>query len=492
MRGIQKRFGATVALDGVNLRARQGEVHALIGENGAGKSTLMKVLSGALQADAGDMLLQGARYAPAGPAAAREAGVAMIYQELTLAPHLTVAENVLLGIELQRFGFVRTNEARAKVTAALEVLQHPEISPEQSVGRLSISAQQLVEVARALVSDARVIILDEPTSSLTQKDAARLFDVIRRLKARDVAIIYISHFLEEVEEISDDYTVLRDGKSVGGGRMDDTNLDDIIELMVGRSVEEMFPRIEHEIGEPLLDLDTLAGERAPERASLTLRRGEILGIAGLVGAGRTEMMRSIFGLDAVTSGQVMLTGVGEITGQSPHRAIRNGLGYVSENRKDEGLFLNLPVADNVTLSDYRPLARGGWISERRQFAAVRGWIDALSIKARGPEQEVGGLSGGNQQKVALARLLHQDADVFLLDEPTRGIDVGSKVQIYELMGELAKRGKAVLFVSSYLPELLGVADRIAVMNRGVLSEARPADELNEEAIMRIATIGEDD
>lgn len=491
MRGISKRFGATVALEDVDLEARRGEVHALVGENGAGKSTLMKVLSGAIRADRGSMTLGSDDYAPDGPAAARRRGVAMIYQELTVAPHLTVAENILLGMERRRLGFIRRGETRRQVRKVLDVLQHAEISPDEPVRRLSISARQLVEVGRALVADARVIIFDEPTSSLTIKDTERLFGVIRRLRDRDVSILYISHFLEEVREVSDCYTVLRDGRTVGGGAMGEASLDRMIELMVGRSVEEMFPRIPHERGEAILDLHELRGRRLPARADLTLHRGEILGIAGLVGAGRTEMLRAVFGLDPVLAGRVRLAVHGEITGIGPHGAIRRGLGFLSENRKDEGLFQNLSLADNVTLSDYRPLARRGWISARRQAGAVRNWIDRLGIRTRGPGQRVVGLSGGNQQKAALARLLHQDADVFLLDEPTRGIDVGSKVQIYELMGRLAARGKAILFVSSYLPELLGVADRIAVMNRGVLGEARPVEALDEEAILRLATIGDE-
>jgi ribose transport system ATP-binding protein len=489
MRAIRKRFGATLALDGVDLESAPGEVHALIGENGAGKSTLMKVLSGALRPDSGSMMLAGSPYAPTGPAAARRRGVAMIYQELTLAPHLSVAENMLLGVEEHRFGILRRRRMRRRVEEALRVLEHPEISPEEPAGRLGISAQQLVEVGRALVAEAKVIILDEPTSSLTQRDTERLFGVLRRLKGLGVGIIYISHFLEEVREISDRFMVLRDGRTVLGGRMDEVPLERIIESMVGRSVEEMFPRIPHSPGEPILELQALAGRRAPRRADLVLRRGEIFGIAGLVGAGRTEMLRAIFGLDPVVAGKVKLAAAGDITGIAPARALRLGLGFLSEDRKDEGLLLNLSIADNLTLGDYRPVSRWGWISRRRQEAAARRWIDALAIKSRGPRQPAGALSGGNQQKVAVARLLHQDAEVLLLDEPTRGIDVGSKVQIYELMGRMAARGKAILFVSSYLPELLGVADRIAVMSRGVLSEARPREELDEEAILRLATLG---
>jgi ribose transport system ATP-binding protein len=491
MTGIHKRFGATVALEGVELRTRAGEVHAVIGENGAGKSTLMKVLAGAIRPDGGAMQLEGSPYAPHGPAAARRAGVAMIYQELTLAPHLGVTENILLGIEEHRFGLVSRRAARARAAEALRVLEHAEIPLEVPVRRLGISAQQLVEVARALVAEARVIILDEPTSSLTLKDATRLFAVVRRLAERGVCILYISHFLDEVRALADRYTVLRDGRTVATGNMADTPLGKIIELMVGRSVSEMFPRVPHSPGPPILDLGALAGMRLPRRANLTLRRGEILGIAGLVGAGRTEMLRAVFGLDPVRSGTVTLAAMGDVTGQSPRQAIRRGLGFLSENRKEEGLLLNLSVADNVSLPDYRPLGRCGWISGAAERRRVNGWIETLKVKTRGPDAPAGSLSGGNQQKVALARLLHQEADVLLLDEPTRGIDVGSKVQIYELMGRLAARGTAILFVSSYLPELLGVADRIAVMNRGKLSAARPVSELNEETVMRLATIGEE-
>jgi ribose transport system ATP-binding protein len=490
MRGIQKRFGATVALDGVELEIAPGEVHALIGENGAGKSTLMKVLSGAVAADAGEMRLDGAPYTPDGPLAARRAGVAMIYQELTLAPHLSVAENIFLGIEEQRRGWLRRRAMRGRVEEVLAILDHAEISPDAPVRRLGISARQLVEVGRALVANARLIIFDEPTSSLTRGDTERLFAVIGRLRARGVSVIYISHFLEEAREVSDRFTVLRDGRTAGGGVFAATSLDRVIEMMVGRPVESMFPRVPHSAGEPILDLDGLAGRRLPKRAGLTLRRGEILGIAGLVGAGRTELLRAIFGLDSVRRGTVKLAALGDVTGWRPARKARAGLGFLSEDRKQEGLLLNLSIADNVALGDYRQLSRWGWISGTRQRRAVDGRIRELSIKARGASQAALGLSGGNQQKVALARLLHQDADILLLDEPTRGIDVGSKVQVYELMGRLAAAGKAILFVSSYLPELLGVADRIAVMTRGVLSEARPAAEFDEETLLRLATLGE--
>ena len=488
MRGVAKSFGASVALDGVDLDLNAGEVHALIGENGAGKSTLMKVLSGAYRADRGTMTLGGSPYSPRGPREARGRGVAMIYQELAIAPHLSVEANVMLGRERSQFGMIARREHRRLVTEALELLEHPDIRPDAVAGELGVGARQLVEVARALVSDARVIVFDEPTSSLSEKDAQRLFEVIARLRAKGIAIVYISHFLEEVRRVAGRFTVLRDGRTVGTGAMSDVDLRAIVAMMVGRDLAEMFPRVPHEPGAAILDLSALRGATLPRDASLSLRRGEILGIAGLIGAGRTEMLRSIFGLDAVRSGSVKVDGVAAGRG-SPRARIAQGLGFVSEDRKGEGLAMDQTIEDNLTYSSLHPYSRWGWLDLRSRRAAASRWMAAMRVKSRGPGQLIGGLSGGNQQKVAIARLLHQGADVLLLDEPTRGIDVGSKSEIYRRIGELAAEGKAILMVSSYLPELLGVCDRIAVMSRGVLSEARPVSEWTEHAIMEVATGG---
>lgn len=486
MRGVAKRFGASRALDGVSIDLFPGEVHALIGENGAGKSTLMKVLSGAYRPDLGSMTLAGEPFEPRGPRDALSRGVAMIYQELAIAPHLSVEANVMLGQERTRLGLIRKQEHRQAVREALGLLDHLDIRPDALAGSLSVGAQQLVEVARALVSDARVIVFDEPTSSLTERDAERLFGVIDRLRARGLAIVYISHFLEEVKRVARRYTVLRDGRAVAGGLMEETELRTIIAAMVGRDLSEMFPRVPHRPGEPVLDLHGLSGRRLPRRADLQLRRGEVLGIAGLVGAGRTELLRAVFGLDEVRKGRVSVDGIEGRPG-SPGNRIAQGLGLLSEDRKAEGLALGRSVEENLTLSALGRYSRLGWLGLRRRRAEALRWMEAMRVRCTGPDQRVGALSGGNQQKVALARLLHQQADVLLLDEPTRGIDVGSKAEIYRMIGELAAGGKAVLMVSSYLPELLGVCDRIAVMSRGVLGEARPVDQWTEHRIMEEAT-----
>lgn len=488
MTDIAKRFGSTLALRGVDLELRPGEVHALVGENGAGKSTLMKVLSGAVAPDVGQMTLDGRGYAPSGPQEARQRGVAMIYQELTLAPHLSVEANVMLGMEQSRFGFLRKAEQRRRVQDALTVLEHPEIRPESAVLGLSPGAQQLVEIARALILDVRVLVLDEPTSSLTREDAQRLFALMRRLRERGVGLVYISHFLEEVQEVADRFTVLRDGQSVGGGAVRDFAPERIIELMVGRSLTEQFPRVPHEIGAPVLEVTELEGVELPRGVCVKLHHGEILGIAGIVGAGRTELLRAIFGLDPVRRGQVSVRAVGPSpTRTTPRSRIDDGVGLLSEDRKTEGLALGQSIADNLTYSRLRPYSMLGLLDLGRRREAVNSVLSKLKVRCAGPNQSVGELSGGNQQKVALGRLLHQQADILLLDEPTRGVDIGSKAEIYRLIGDLAAQGKAILFVSSYLPELLGVCDRLAVMARGKLSAVRPVSDWTAEQVMSFAT-----
>lgn len=492
MEGISKRFGATIALEDVNLDAFRGEVHALVGENGAGKSTLVKILSGAYQPDSGSIRLDGQPYRPSGPLEGRRAGIAMIYQELSLAPHLSIEENILLGVEPTRGPLIRRSERRRAAREAMAQLGLGHLDPRVRVSTLSIAEQQLVELARAVAVGCRVLVLDEPTSTLTQEDIFRLFELIRTLRGRGYAIIYISHFLEEVAEISDRFTVLRDGRVVGSGETAGVTPADLASLMVGRPVSDLYPRTSRRPGEVVLEIRSLVGLHYPRSASLELRRGEVLGIAGLIGAGRTEMLRTIFGLEPVRSGHVR---VGAYVGPaSPVRRWAQGVGYLSEDRKQEGLALNLTLSDNITLTSLTKYGPVGLVLPGRQDEEARTWIDRLSVKCRDPRQQVQELSGGNQQKIALARLLCHDVDVLLLDEPTRGIDVGSKAEIYRLVDRLATgdsqvgtEAKSILIVSSYLPELLGVCDRVAVMCRGILRPARPASELTEHDIMVEAT-----
>ena len=488
MTGIRKSYGPTAALRSVDLILLPGEVHALVGENGAGKSTLMKVLSGAEQADAGAMELDGAAYRPTGPQDARRRGVAMIYQELAVCPDLSVEANILLGLESASFGFLRKHADRDRVRAALAELGHPEIRPEASVASLTPAARQVVEIARALLTDVRLLVLDEPTSALTRDDAQRLFELVKRLQTRGVTVVYISHFLEEIEAVADRFTVLRDGQAVGAGRVGAVKRDHIIELMVGRAVTEQYPRVPHSPGEPVLELSELAGEELPRGATLTLHRGEILGIAGIVGSGRTELLRAVYGLDAVRRGIVKVHAVENPTA-TPGERIAQGVGLLSEDRKDEGLSLEQSLTDNLSLSRLQSYSSFGFLNRPRLRAAAEAVLGRVNVRHRDAGQPAAELSGGNQQKVAFARLLHQDADVLLLDEPTKGVDVGSKAEIYRLIGELAASGKAVLMVSSYLPELLGICDRIAVMCRGLLTPAKPAAAWTPEQIIAAATGG---
>ncbi len=486
--GIQKSFGATRALRGVSLEILPGEIHAVIGENGAGKSTLMKILSGAHSADAGTMELGGRPYAPAGPHDARLKGVAMIYQELNLGLHLSAQENILLGAESTRLGWIDRKASRERARAALAQLGHEGLDLDRAAGAFSIAEQQIIEIARALLTKPKVLIMDEPTSSLTQADTEKLFATILRLRGQGVGIIYISHFLEECRRIADRYTVLKDGETVGTGAMQEASLGHLVALMTGREVKDLYPRTAHTAGKVVLEVKSAASAPRLRQASLQVRAGEIFGLGGLIGAGRTELLRTIFSLDRLEAGEVCV--IDAPAGRpTPRERWQQGIGFLSENRKEEGLMLNQSIADNLTLTRMETFGRLGWISRRRQQATVRRWVNELGVKCRDASQPMTELSGGNQQKIALARLLEHSARIFLLDEPTRGIDVGSKAQIYELIGALASAGKAVIVVTSYLPELLGLCDTIGVMCRGELAAVRPRAQWNEAEIMRVATGG---
>jgi ribose transport system ATP-binding protein len=483
---LKKAFGAAQALADVSLVAAAGTVHAVLGENGAGKSTLMKLLSGAETPDAGQLRLDGALFQPESPEAARRAGVAIVYQEPTFCADLAVRENILLGNEPTRRGFVDLVRSREVAERSLARVGLDAGLLEARMGDLAPADRQLVCIARALCNeDCKVLILDEPTSALTGADTERLFQIVRRLASAGVTVLYISHFLEEVERIAAEYTVLRDGRSVATGYVASTTREELVSLMAGRAVTELFPRSERTPGGVALEVRELSGRRLPRGVSLSLRRGEVLGIAGLVGSGRTELLRAIFGLDARVSGQVLVGGVA--VADEPVALAARKVGLLSEDRKGEGLAESLSIAENVTLSGTASLGPWGLALPSRSERTAQIWIDKLGIRCRGPRQAARALSGGNQQKVALSRLLEQDVDVLLLDEPTRGIDVGSRADIYRLIDQLATRGKAVLLVSSYLPELVGVCDRIAVMVRGELGPARPARELTEHRLLLEAT-----
>ncbi len=477
MRGVSKRFGSTIALDDVDLEVRAGEVHAIVGENGAGKSTLIKILSGVHQGDRGDMLLDGVPFAPASPADARAAEVATIHQELSLAGHLSVAQNIVLGREPLRLGLVDVAAERALARAALARLGHGDMSLDVLAGHLTAANQQLVEIARAVATGCRVLVLDEPTSSLDGADVDRLLALLRTLRDEGVAVIYISHVLEEVEAVADRCSVLRDGRVVAHDDAAQMTQEQIVVHMVGRNVDTLYPHSERVRGDVALTLDALVAGDDLHEASLELRCGEVLGIAGLVGAGRSTMVRAIFGLERVRDGS---TRVGAWSAAAtPGDRWRQGVGMVAEDRRREGLALGLSVADNLTL----PSLQSAFIPPRRPASDARPWIDRLCIRSTGPMQPTWQLSGGSQQKVALARLLHADVDVLLLDEPTRGIDVASKAEIYGLIDAAALEGRAVLLVSSYVPELLGICDRIAVMRQGRLGAARDVTQWDARSIL---------
>jgi ribose transport system ATP-binding protein len=487
---ISKSFGPTVALAEVSLRLQKGEVHALIGENGAGKSTLVNVLAGLVQPDSGSMEIEDRPYTPANPQEARAQGISLIHQELSLFPHLPVAENIMMGMEPSRWALLDRRTLNAQTAEVLDTLHHTEIRPDTRVANLSIAARQIVEICRAVAARARIILMDEPTSSLQRPDVEHLFRLIRKFRDQGFSVIYISHFLEEVREIADNFTVLRDGRSVASGPIGSVTDEDLIAYMVGRPARDLFPPRAACItpaAELVLEVRDLSAPPNLKHASFDLRRGEILGIAGLMGSGRTQAVRAIFGLEKAVSGTIKAKGKAlGVRGAAPIARLKQSLGYLSEDRKGEGLGLTLSVADNVTMTRFASCSRRGWLDLSRQRAQAKTFTAELAVKAQSMNQPVSRLSGGNQQKVALARLLHQDADVLLLDEPTRGIDIGSKAQVYETIAQCANRGKAVLMVSSYLPELFGMCDRLAVMTRGHLSPAQPINEWTPESVMQTA------
>jgi len=489
MRGITKQFPGVLALDDVSLDLREGEVHCLLGENGAGKSTLMKILAGAQPADAGDILIGGRPAAVTSPARARELGVSMIYQEFNLSPFLSVAENIFLGRE-PRIGKTPFIDGARLRRDAEEVLRHMGVTLDVRlpVNRLSVAQMQMVEIAKAVSVNARILVMDEPSATLTDHELASLFTLIGELRGRGMGILYISHRLEEVFQIGDRATVMRDGRHVATRDVADLTREDIIRMMVGRELTEEFPKVSLPRGAERLRVEGLTREGLFHDVGFSLHAGEIVGLTGLVGSRRTEVVRAIFGADRLSAGRVFVDGR-EVAVSSPRDAIAHGVGLLTEDRKNQGLVLGMSVRENITLANLGELVRGIFVKGGEERRVAEDFVRELQIKTPSVEQAVQLLSGGTQQKVVLARWLFTNAGILMFDEPTRGVDVGAKTEIFRLMNALLERGAAVLMVSSELPEVLGMCDRILVMHEGRLAASFSRAEATQERIMQLATGG---
>ncbi len=485
MRNISKIFPGVTALDAIHFDLLQGEVHVLLGENGAGKSTLVKILSGAHQMSAGQVLIDGEQVSIRNPRHAQELGISIIYQELTLVPHLSAAENIFLGREpMLRFGVVDRRKMLQDADQYLKDLG-VEIDPRSLVGDLGLAQQQMIEVAKALSLDSRILIMDEPTSALTEHEILELFRTIRRLVERGVGIIYISHRLEEIFEIGDRVTVLRDGRHVSTDPLGEVDRPTLIRKMVNRELHEQFPVSNSEPGEEILRVEGLSRGEVLQEINFSVRRGEILGIAGLLGSGRTELVRAIFGADPIDTGEIYLHGE-RLENISPRNSINHSIGFLSEDRKLQGLVLDLSVKDNICLPSVERIASFGVVSSAEEMSLSSRYVDELKIKTPSVQQKTLHLSGGNQQKVVISKWLCCNSDIFLFDEPTRGVDVGAKMEIYKLIRELADRGVAVILISSELPEILGMSDRILVMVNGRIREQFEARDATQESLLKCA------
>jgi ribose transport system ATP-binding protein len=483
LREVTKEFPGVLAVDHVNLEIMPGEVHAVAGENGAGKSTLMKLLSQVERPSAGEIEISGQRVEFHGPRHAQTLGVAMVYQEFALAPHLSVAENLYMGHEPGRFGFVN-RKGESEQARGLLARVGLRTDPDRLVASLTVAEMQRVEIAKALAIDAKVVIMDEPTATLAEKEIEDLFGVIRNLTESGIAILYISHRLDEIFHMADRVTVMRDGKVVETLPVSELDEDKLVRLMVGRDVENLYPKPEVDIGEVLLRASGVTRGSALKDCSFEVRAGEILGFAGLVGAGRTELARAVFGADKITSGTIELEGK-ELRIKKPEDAIHAGIGYLTEDRKGEGLALQLGVDKNITLANLP--ARFGFINLGEERRIARRRRDELNIRTPSIRRSVQVLSGGNQQKVVVAKWLETGSKVLFFDEPARGIDVGAKAEMFGLIGELAKQGRGIVLISSYLPELLNMCDRILVMREGEVAGYVPREEFSEEGVIALAT-----
>lgn len=488
MEGISKFFPGVKALSGVQLALFPGEVHALMGENGAGKSTLMKVLGGVHQPNEGSMTLSGEPYSPSNPLQARDRGIGFVHQELKLATHMTVAENICLG-RMPTKGFGMLDKERMNQTAqdALNELG-VEISPRTMVGELNVAMQQMVEIAKAISLKSEILIMDEPTASLSNKETEHLFEIIQRLKAAGTSLVYISHRMEEVFQLSDRITVLRDGQSIGTWETSELSEHDLVRHMVGREVQEQFPPRNSSPGEELLRVEGLTREGHFQDVSFSLRAGEIVGMGGLVGAGRTEIARSIAGADPYHCGRVCLRGE-EIRPRNIREGIAAGVGYITEDRKGEGLVLGLSIEDNITLPNLAAVSSGLMLNKSASREMSKKWVDKLKVRTPSVRQAVKNLSGGNQQKVVIAKWLARNCKALIFDEPTRGVDVGARAEIYRIIEELAEEGVGILVISSDLPELLGLSDRILVVHQGRLAGEFSREEATPETVISCAFTG---
>ncbi|WLR51357.1 sugar ABC transporter ATP-binding protein [Bacillus tianshenii] len=490
MKNISKSFSGNQVLKNVNFEVLPGEIHALMGENGAGKSTMMKILTGIYERDEGQIFAKGKEVHFKDAKEAENAGLAVIHQELNIIPYLTVAENMFLGKELTigRTGILRMGEMKKKTKEYLSRLG-VDIDPDTLTGELSVGQQQMIEIARAVATNAEVLIMDEPTAALTDREIEALFKVMNGLREEGVGIVYISHRMEEIFAMCDRISVLRDGEYIGTKAIKETNFDEIVKMMVGRQLGERFPQRETKLGDERIRVDKLTCEGKFENISFSVKQGEILGVAGLMGAGRTEIVEAIFGSRSIKSGKVYIDSK-EVKIKNPHDAIAVGIGFITEDRKDEGLVLGLSVRENIALTNLGKISNKTIVSTNKEYELVDSLIEKLKVKTASREQTVKSLSGGNQQKVVIGKWLGIQPKILILDEPTRGVDVGAKKEIYQIMNQLTEQGVAIIMVSSELPEILGMSDRILVIHEGKATATLDCKEADQEKIMQAATGGE--
>lgn len=488
MTGIDKAFSGNKVLHGVNLTVNKGEVHALMGENGAGKSTLIKVLCGVHDKDAGEVKIENESVAFKTPKEAEARGINIIHQELNIIPHLTVSQNMFLGKELTygKTGVLNKRAMRKATRESLLELGVDSINPDEFAGNLSVGQQQMIEIARALATQSELIVMDEPTAALTDREIESLFEVIYSLRDRGVSIIYVSHRMEEIFKICDRITVLRDGEYVGTEKIKETTFDEIVRMMVGRELGERFPTRHAEIGEIVFQVENLQLPGVFDDVSFHVKAGEILGVAGLMGAGRTEVMETIFGYRKKSKGKVTIHGK-TVNIKHPLDAVNHGIGFITEDRKDKGLVIDASIRDNVALTNLKTISSGGVVVPSKEKSLVNDLVKRLHVRMAGTNQAVKSLSGGNQQKVVIAKWIGIEPKVLLLDEPTRGVDIGAKKEIYSIMNELSENGVAIVMISSELPEVLGISDRIMVLHEGKVTRKLMREEADQEKIMLAAT-----